>query len=71
MAQKNVATTAKEGKKFSAFEVYCKLTALAYLLGAMKGADFSPDEFECNGIEILLKEIAREVDPGNEKAGDV
>ena len=69
MAQKTV--TAKENycKGFNEFHIYCKLNALAYLLGAMKGADGSPNESECYGLELLLQGIANEIDPSNDPGG--
>jgi len=67
MADKIVTAVENGGKAFNEYEVYCKLNALAFLLGAMRGAGCSPSEHDCYGFELLLQGIANEVDPSKKR----
>ena len=58
----NTAEAAEEERSpLDEFKTYCKLKALATLLGNLHRHDFSIGEKEAYGIELLLNAIGEEV----------
>jgi len=52
-----------KGKKFEEHEIYCKLIFLAHALGNLHEWGHVPSQYECQGIELLLWDIADEIYP--------
>ena len=69
MAEKTVATKENggKGKKLDEYDVYCKLKALAVLLSSLHNYGLSLSSNECYGIELLLNNIADEIDPSQRR----
>ena len=63
MAKEAITECAKKNNGFDEFKIHCKLMALATLLGNLHNNDFTLTANESYGIEILLTEIANEIDP--------
>ena len=63
------ATPANDGNGFDEYEVYCKLRAMAVLIGNIHSKDSWLTVNECYGIELLLQEIADLIDPSQQAKG--